>query len=160
MQLTKQTGEYLVAAELCRRGLIATTFTGNVPHFDILAINKDHETIPIQVKTIRGPSWQLSARTFLDIDISNRVQRIAGKSDLPHPDLICVFVQLVGQGHDRFYVFRLSDLQDLILKGYEQFLAKKEGIRPRNPNSTHTAVRPASLAEFEDNWELILGERA
>jgi hypothetical protein len=26
-------GEYLVAAEVCRRGLIATTFTGNVPHY-------------------------------------------------------------------------------------------------------------------------------
>ena len=28
-QLLGATGEYLVAAELCRRGLIATTFTGN-----------------------------------------------------------------------------------------------------------------------------------
>jgi len=28
--LTKQAGEYLVAAELSRRGFIATTFTGNV----------------------------------------------------------------------------------------------------------------------------------
>lgn len=36
-QLTKQVGEYLVAAELCRRGFIATTFTGNVPDFDIIA---------------------------------------------------------------------------------------------------------------------------
>jgi hypothetical protein len=27
-------GEYLIAAELCRRGLIATTFTGNVPFYD------------------------------------------------------------------------------------------------------------------------------
>ena len=35
--LTKQIGEYLVAAELGRQGLIATTFTGNVPDFDILA---------------------------------------------------------------------------------------------------------------------------
>jgi len=39
MQLTKQVGEYLVAAEVCRRGLIATTFTGNVPHYDIIASN-------------------------------------------------------------------------------------------------------------------------
>jgi hypothetical protein len=36
--LTKQTGEYLVAAELSRRGFIATTFTGNVPHYDIVAV--------------------------------------------------------------------------------------------------------------------------
>ncbi len=38
-QLKKQAGEYLVAAEMCRRGFIATTFTGNVPHYDIIASN-------------------------------------------------------------------------------------------------------------------------
>jgi hypothetical protein len=36
--LTKQTGEYLVAAASSRRGFIATTFTGNVPHYDIAAV--------------------------------------------------------------------------------------------------------------------------
>lgn len=36
-KLVGQTGEYLVAAELSRRGFIATTFTGNVPHYDIIA---------------------------------------------------------------------------------------------------------------------------
>ena len=36
-KLVGQTGEYLVAAELSRRGLIATTFTGNVPYYDIIA---------------------------------------------------------------------------------------------------------------------------
>ena len=38
-QLTKQIGDYLVTAELGRLGLIATTFTGNVPHYDISACN-------------------------------------------------------------------------------------------------------------------------
>ena len=41
IQLTKMIGEYLVCAELCRRGLLATTFTGNVPEFDILATDKE-----------------------------------------------------------------------------------------------------------------------
>ena len=36
-KLVGQAGECLVAAELSRRGLIATTFTGNVPHYDIIA---------------------------------------------------------------------------------------------------------------------------
>lgn len=50
-QLTKQVGEYLVSAELCRRGFVATTFTGNIPEFDMLAVNGSNETIPLQVKT-------------------------------------------------------------------------------------------------------------
>jgi hypothetical protein len=34
--LTCAVGEHLVAAELNRRGLRATTFAGNVPHYDIM----------------------------------------------------------------------------------------------------------------------------
>jgi hypothetical protein len=36
-QLTKQLGEYLVACELARRGLLVATFSGNVPDFDLMA---------------------------------------------------------------------------------------------------------------------------
>ena len=39
-KLVGQTGEYLIAAELSRRGYIATTFTGNVPDYDIIASNE------------------------------------------------------------------------------------------------------------------------
>ena len=42
-KLVGQTGEYLVAAELSRRGHIATTFTGNVPHYDIIASDEAEE---------------------------------------------------------------------------------------------------------------------
>ena len=48
--LTKQTGEYLVAAELSRRGFIATTFTGNVPSYDIVAVGRGGNTALVQVK--------------------------------------------------------------------------------------------------------------
>ena len=34
--LIKQIGEYLVACELARRGLVVATFSGNVPDFDQL----------------------------------------------------------------------------------------------------------------------------
>jgi len=33
-QLTKQLGEYLVACELARRGLLVATFSGNIPDLD------------------------------------------------------------------------------------------------------------------------------
>lgn len=36
MRLVGQTDEYFVAAELGRRGLIATIFTGNAPNDDII----------------------------------------------------------------------------------------------------------------------------
>jgi integrase len=67
--LTKQTGEYLVAAELSRRGFIATTFTGNVPHYDIVAVDEHGGHALVQVKAIAGKSWQFTATDFADIAI-------------------------------------------------------------------------------------------
>ena len=158
-QLTKQIGEYLVAAELCRRGLIATTFTGNVPDFDIIATNERFETIPIQVKTIRGGAWQLDANKFINIDIDKGVQRVIDKTSLSNPDLICIFVRLLHQGNDDFYIFRFRELQEIILDGYSQYLLGKNGVRPRNANSTHTAVNPKNLERFKNNWGLITNQK-
>ena len=42
-QLTRQIGEHLVAAELGRRGYVATPFAGNVPMYD-LKVAKNQKT--------------------------------------------------------------------------------------------------------------------
>ena len=59
-KLVGQTGEYLVASELSRRGLIATTFTGNVPHYDIIASTDKGKHISVQVKTSNSSKWQFA----------------------------------------------------------------------------------------------------
>lgn len=46
-QLTKQIGEYLVACELARKGLITTTFSGNVPDFDLIVTDFKGSSCPI-----------------------------------------------------------------------------------------------------------------
>ena len=66
-QLIKQIGEYLVACELARRGLLVATFSGNVPDFDLIATDLKGSSYPIQVKTIKGGSWQFSIDKFVDI---------------------------------------------------------------------------------------------
>lgn len=156
-QLTKQVGEYLVSAELCRRGLISTTFTGNVPFFDIIAINERLQAIPIQVKTITKGSWQFDARKFLKISITsgNGIQTVEGKTKLENRDLIYVFVRLKGQNQDEFYICKNKALQQIIHRKYTQWLSKKGGKRPKNPNSTHCAVSPEDLKNYKDRWELI-----
>lgn len=65
--LTKQVGEYLVAVEVCRRGFIATTFTGNVPHYDIIAANGTGSHQAIQVKAITRHAWQFDIRTIVNM---------------------------------------------------------------------------------------------
>jgi hypothetical protein len=56
-KLTGAVGEFLVAAELCRRGLLATPFAGNVPHYDIIASGQSGGHVAVQVKAINGHAW-------------------------------------------------------------------------------------------------------
>jgi len=157
MQLTKRVGEYLVCAELCRMGFTATTFAGNVPEFDILAINDKYQTKPIQVKAIKGGGWQFDVSKFLDISINDNIQMVNGKRQLQNPNLICVFVKLISQGKDEFYIFRLKDLQNIIFRNHDGWLRQHKGKRPRNPKSMHCAVSPTDLSKYRDNWELLKG---
>jgi hypothetical protein len=149
MQLTRQIGEHLVAAELGRRGYVATPFSGNVPMFDLLAADLRGRAVPIQVKAINGPSWQFSADTFLTVEIVDNEQMIRGKTLLPNPDLLCIFVLIKEAGKDEFYIFQLRDLQDHFVGSY------KGGRRPKNPQSMHCAVWPKDLERFRNNWELV-----
>jgi hypothetical protein len=154
MQLARQIGEHLVAAELGRRGYIATPFAGNVPLFDLLVADKQGRSIPIQVKTIRTGAWQFNARTFLDIDIVDGEQTVRGKVALPNPDLVCILMLLKDDRNDEFFICRLRDLQDHFFRVY------KGGRRVRNPESTHCAVLPKDMEMFrvgrtDETWELI-----
>lgn len=161
MQLTRMIGEYLVCAELCRRGLLATTFTGNVPEFDILATDKCLQTIPIQVKANAKGDWMLRADSFLNIDYNKekKTQIIVGKKDFKNSKLIYIFVKLVDQGKDEFYILRLQDLQRIIFKNHNEYLKKHGGRRPKNPESMHTAILSKHLSNYRDNWRLLQEEK-
>jgi hypothetical protein len=59
-KLTGAVGEFLVAAELCRRNLLATPFAGNVPHYDMIASGQFGGHVAVQVKAINGLTWQFA----------------------------------------------------------------------------------------------------
>jgi len=155
MQLTGRIGEYLVAAELMKNGFFATTFSGNVPDFDIVVISKDFKGIPIQVKTIRKGDWQFSdARKFIRISFSGGKQKVVGKAKTK--DLIVVLVKLDQDGDD-FYVLEWKNLQDAIYKGYKEYLDRKKGVKTKNPESYHCIIYPKDLIPYKakGNWPLI-----
>jgi hypothetical protein len=155
IQLTKQAGEYLVAAELCRRGFISTTFTGNVPHYDIIASNSSGGHQAIQVKAIAGNAWQFDIRKFVDVQLDGKRQ-ILGRPTQPwYPGLICVFVRLRDYGDDEFYVMTWEDLQEIAIAHHREYLAKHDGVRPKKHDSYHTAIRPAQLTEHRDKWSVL-----
>lgn len=154
-QLTKQVGEYLVAAEVCRRGFIATTFTGNVPHYDIIASNATGRHQAIQVKAIKGGAWQFDSRVFADIRLDGKRQVVGRPTDAPYPDLVCVFVRLRGRGADEFYILTWNDLQRVAIAGHRRYLESHGGVRPRKHDSFHMAIRPEMLKDYRDRWEVL-----
>jgi hypothetical protein len=154
-QVTKQLGEYLVAAEVCRRGFIATTFTGNVPHYDIIASNSTGGHQAIQVKAILQNSWQFDIRDFVDIQLDGRRQIMGRPTKVPCPKLICVFVRLRSYGTDEFFIMTWEDLQKVAIDHHREFLARHGGIRPKKHDSFHAAIRVEKMTEFRDKWGVL-----
>ena len=152
-QLTKQVGEYLVAAELARLGLIAATFAGSVPDYDIIATDLEFKSVPVQVKAITGGSWQFDIRRFAEVALDGQKQ-VVGQPMPLSDEIVCVMVALAQYGSDRFYVLPLKKLQDLLISGHQKYLEKHGGIRPKKYDSFHTAIREEQLTPFKDGWLL------
>ena len=76
-QLAGQIGESLAVAELGRRGIVATTFAGNVPDIDLLAY-RNGRTIALQVKSVRTGSISFDAKRFMTIEFDGDMQIITG----------------------------------------------------------------------------------
>jgi len=156
--LTKQAGEYIVAAELSRRGFVATAFTGNVPSYDIVAVDDQGGHTLVQVKAIAADSWQFTVTQFAEVVFEGTKQVVRGPLPDPYPDLICVMVRIApadSDQRDRFYVLPWRALAKIVTDGHRTFLAKHGGVRPRQPKSLHTAVKPQALASWENRWDVL-----
>ena len=154
-QLSGQVGESLVVAELGRRGFVATSFAGNVPEIDMLAY-KDGRSLPLQVKAQRSGSISAKADYFLNIRFDDDVQVVDGLNKKIDRGLIFVIIFLGDRmGEDRFYVCKQGAIQDIVFENHSHFLNKHDGIRPKQPRSTHCAYYEKDLINFRDNWTPI-----
>lgn len=159
-QLTGQIAEHLVVAELGRLGFAATGFAGNVPTFDVVAVDENCRVVPIQVKASNSDKWPSDARTWMDIDVEPTTLRqiFRGPSTLATPDLIYVCVAIAPRGadrRDRFFVLTMRELQSVCINGYSKWMASKDWKRPRNPQSFDCRFDVSPLTPYENNWDLI-----
>jgi hypothetical protein len=155
-QLIKQIGEYLVACELARRGLIVATYSGNIPDFDIIATDFKGSSCPIQVKTGRRGSWQFSIDKFADVTFDGNKQLIGNRKSQPVPALICIFVVAAEKyGDDQFFVLEWSTVQDIVIANHTRWLDAHGGVRPRKPDSLHCSVTESDLHHYKDKWSII-----
>lgn len=154
-KLVGQAGEYLVAGEIARRGFIATTFTGNVPDYDIVCSSGEGQHLSVQVKTAVSGSWHLNISRFCDIHFVGSRQIVGDLRPAPVKDIVFVFVVLVGQGSDRFYVVEWDDLCNIVVADYSKWLGGHGWIRPVNPKSLHCQLKESMLSGFENSWKTI-----
>lgn len=154
-KIVGQTGEYLVAAELSRRGLIATTFTGNVPHYDIIASNEAGRHVSVQVKAGRFASWQLNIGHFCNITFHGKRQIVGAPKRCPVRGLVVVFVKIEDDRSDQFFICDWQTLRNLLIPEYKAYLKKHHGVRPKRPDSLHTVIDDETLMPYLDNWGII-----
>jgi hypothetical protein len=155
-KLVGQTGEYLVAAELSRRGLIATTFTGNVPHYDIIASDETGRHVSVQVKTSRGPGWQFGNITqYCEVTFNDKIQILGNKKPCPVRGLVMVFVRIIDGGNDRFYILTWERLRDILVDHHKAYLASHNGTRPKKWDSLHCAISEGHLERYLDKWGTV-----
>jgi len=151
--LTKQAGEFGVAAELGRRGVVATTFSGNMPGFDILGMRADSSQIRVQVKATRAPvdSWFCGdSECFFEIGI-NEGQECILSQRAPHAaDFFWVFV-LIGTKHsdDEFFILSDVELVKVARQTYDDWLAGKAG---RSITKNPVVLNTTNLAPYSDKW--------
>jgi len=155
-KLVGQTGEYLVAAELSRRGYIATTFTGNVPDYDIIASNEKGKHVSVQVKASSGSSWQFGdISRYFEISYKGRRQIVGRPKKCPVQRLVVVFVAIVAKGDDRFYILKWRALRNLLMKGHKAYLASHGGMRPKKWDSRHGAILENILSSHLGKWDVV-----
>jgi len=159
-QLIKGAGEALIVTELHRHDLIAVSFSGNNPLYDVLATDRNRNIFFIQVRASRYPSWHGHAGDFgLEIEFEERKQKVK-KGLLWNPDLIWAFV-VIGEDHhqDRLFFLGAETLQNLQYKRYREFLKKCGSIRPRNYKSDHIDMKDKYIMQYENNWQIFSKRR-
>jgi hypothetical protein len=155
-KLVGQTGEYLVAAELSRRGYVATTFTGNVPDYDIIASNEKGKHVSVQVKAGSGSSWQFGdISRYFEISYKGRHQIVGRPKKCPVQRLVVVFVAIGAKEDDRFYILTWRALRNLLMMGHKAYLASHGGMRPKKWDSLHGAILENVLTPHLDRWDVV-----
>jgi hypothetical protein len=134
-------GEYLVAAELSRRGYVATLTLRNTRGIDILASNLDAtKSVGIQVKTSQGanPKWIMSKKAEADVA----------------ENLFYVFVCLVPHAAATFYVAPRRVVATFTCESHQRWLD--------TPGRRGQAHRDSDMRKFndpdhkyKDRWDLV-----
>ena len=146
-QQVGRAGELFVAAELNKRGALATLFLTGTPRVDVVAMDPGQlsSSVNLQVKTKSPQSWvwQTSIKKL-------ELEREAPESD---------FMVLVDLGTDTeaptYYICPLRQVASKIAAIYQTWLDSHGGKRPGGSDSTHCSIRIEDVSEWRGRWDLL-----
>jgi hypothetical protein len=134
-------GEYFVAAELTRRGYIASLTLRNTRGIDILASNMDAtRSVGIQVKAVqgRGKSWMLNQK----VEASEAT------------NLFFVFVRLNNLDAPEYYIVPREDVSRYSADNHKLWLATPgQKGQPHNDNPMRQFKDPEN--KYRGRWDLM-----
>jgi hypothetical protein len=142
---TGQAGEYFVAAEICRRGGTATTFTANMPGFDIVAGDAaGNRQVQISVKAKNTQSfWTTDGVRDAEARPGGEVPRF------------WVFVDLSGGRSPEYYVVPDKFARYSIRRMYSEYQERYEAKHGHRRDSPIHGVRVKDIAESRDCWDIL-----
>ena len=138
---TGVSGEYFVAAELSRRGFVASLTLRNTRGIDVLASNADAtKSVGIQVKTCSGtkPDWILNKKAEVDLA----------------ENLFYIFVCLPVRGEPSFYVVPRREVAKSVRDSHKEWLATP-GLRGHQHQDNEMRRFKDKEGKYKDRWDLL-----
>lgn len=145
--------QFFVAAELCRRGLVAVVTMGNTPNTDILCSNVEGtKFVHIQVKTYRPQS-----RTCA---VGQKAETDYGKNFIW---VLCGLPAVEDQNPPEFYIIPSRILAKQVSSAHREWLRGKtpQGTRRKDSSVRTIAVPPYrsytgwSIERYLNRWDII-----
>jgi hypothetical protein len=145
-QLTQQAGEHFVAAEVNRRGAVATAFSANMLGIDIIAFDGTRSReVYIQVKT------KTDSRFVWHMQVPD--ERLPEPKDERE---FYVFVDLGTGAHavPGYWIAPRSWVQNMIYD-HKQAWLKKRGSSARHVDSKHSGIKTEQLEKWKERWDAL-----
>ena len=143
--ITGATGEFYVAAEISKRGAVATLTVKNTPLIDVIATNlKNGKSASIQVKTRsigNQQGWKLTNKAEAVSNIKNHFY---------------VFVNLKENELPDYYIIPFNEFGKMIIEKHKRWLKMpgRDGKAHKDNNIRNFKPDKANLPFYEPDVEL------
>jgi hypothetical protein len=160
-ELKGMAGEFLVAAELNRRGIHAAVTYGSAKRADVYAFAPDSDRFArIEVKStpLASTKWVIGPKVLDKANWSDNVFWVLVLLPEPHPPTHETDDAIRGAHAPRFFVFTAKEIGERITSSHESYadgFLKRHGKPFEGPGVIQLPT--AEATRYENRWDKIAG---